>query len=123
MRRPAFTARKVVHVVRSQRALVLALKVGLAVANVGAAIVTIDLLKNGVSILAGVIPLNNSTPTSGLNGVISDANMLLGDVLELNIVATAGGGTIGKGFFAELTMKEGPQHQSRFPICRQPSRN
>ena len=106
----AVSERKVAHVVFGATAKLVALKAGLTVANIGAATITIDLLKNGVSVLSAVITLNSSTTTFSLtNATITGTTAVQGDVFEFNVVATAGGGTIGKGVFASLIIDEDPQ--------------
>lgn len=81
----------------------------LSVACAGAATVTVDLLKNGTTVLSGVITLNSgvSAFTYAL-GTIASANYAAGDVFEVNVTATAGGGTIGQGLTVMLYTNENP---------------
>lgn len=75
----------------------------------GAATITIDLKKNGSSILSAVITLDNSaTARAAVNASIASAGLVAGDWLEAVVVATAGGGTIGTGLFVSLGLNEDP---------------
>ena len=58
----AFTERRVVHVVRGATANVEAFLAGSVVANIGGATITIDLLKNGASILDEASPAMAAPP-------------------------------------------------------------
>jgi len=79
-------------------------------ACVGAATVTFDLQKNGVSVLGAVVSFSSSDSANTVkSGTISSASVVVGDRLDLVIVATAGGGTIGTGASAELRHGEDPQ--------------
>lgn len=73
---------------------------------VGAATVTIDLKKNGTTMLSGVITLDNAnvarTAEAGTLSVTALAN---GDFLELVVTATAGGGTIPTGLCVNVRWK------------------
>lgn len=81
----------------------------LAVPCVGAATVTIDLLRNGTTVLSGLITLNNSvTAFTSVVGTFSSSTYSSGDVYEVNVTATAGGGTIGQGLTVMLYTSESP---------------
>jgi hypothetical protein len=97
------TGRETIHVVKGATATLVAFKAGLRLANAGTATVTVDLLKNGASILTGVITLDNTVANfAQVAGAFASTGLVVGDVLEVNWVATAGGGTIGKGLFYSL---------------------
>jgi hypothetical protein len=104
------TDQAVVALVGGTTGTVLTLKAGMAVANVGAATVVVDLLKNGSSILTSTITLNNSLAAYALVSTSSftATALVAGDVLEIKITATAGGGTLGKGVFAQVSFIEDP---------------
>lgn len=76
----------------------------------GAATTTIDLKKNNVSVLSGgPITIDNTavarTPIEGtINTSLDETEE--DDVLELVIVATAGGGTLGKGLCVTTDLDE-----------------
>jgi hypothetical protein len=98
---------KAVFVARSAGT-VRAIEAGIITAAVGAATVTIDLKKNGVSILTSVITIDNSKVAYAKTaGAISSAAYVAGDVFTLVITATAGGGTLPQGLFVDTTFAEG----------------
>jgi hypothetical protein len=74
---------------------------------VGAATVTVDVKKNGTTILSGVVTLNSSSVARiGQAGTITVPALVAGDVLEVVTVATAGGGTLPTGLFVAVTVNE-----------------
>lgn len=90
-------------------ATLLAFHAGSIVANAGAATITVDLRKNGTTVLSGVITLDNTnTARVAEAGSVSVTALVAGDVLEVVTTATAGGGTIGTGLFAFATINEMP---------------
>lgn len=98
--------RRVLHVARGAGTIT-SFRAGLIVANVGAATVTVDLRKNGTTVLSSVITLNSSTATyAKVDGTISSASFVAGDVFEVVITSTAGGGTLGQGVFAQGIFRE-----------------
>lgn len=108
----ATTMQKTIHVAHGATGTVTEFRVGAVVANIGAATVTFDLLKNGVSILTGVVTLTNAQAAySGqLTGTLTGgASYVVGDVFEAKMVATAGGGTLATGIFAMATFTEDAQ--------------
>ncbi len=74
----------------------------------GAATITADLKKNGTTVLSAVIELNSSSTAR----VVQDATLsgsptvAAGDLLEVVVTATAGGGTIGTGFYCQAIVRE-----------------
>jgi hypothetical protein len=85
-------------------------RAGLIGANVGAATVTVDLKKNGVSVLTGVITLDNAVAAlAEVAGTIASAAGAAGDTYTIVITATAGGGTLGTGFYCQAIFEEDPQ--------------
>ena len=91
---------------------VLDVRAGSIVAAIGAATVTVDVKKNGTTILTAVITLNSSsTPRAAYAGTLAGAgapNLVVGDELEIVVTATAGGGTLPTGLFVQLTILEDP---------------
>lgn len=103
----AFTESRVLHVVRGATATVEAFHAGSVVACLGAATITVDLKKNGASVLSAPIVLDNANVARVLEAAtIASPNLVAGDVLECIITATAGGGTLGTGFFARAIVRE-----------------
>jgi hypothetical protein len=101
---------KVIHVTRGATGVIMDISFGAVVAAIGAATAVFDLLKNGVSILSAQITLDSSTAAYVLKaGTLSSTTTVVGDVFELKVVsATAGGGTLAKGLFARLCVREDP---------------
>ena len=98
---------RVIHVVKGTTATVKEIKAGCVVANIGAATVDVDLLKNGVSILTAAIQIDSGDAAYALvAGTIDTPTLAVGDVLEIDVTATAGGGTLGKGVFAYVDIHE-----------------
>lgn len=103
----AITERKTVHVARSAGDVV-AIEAGPVVAAVGVATVTFDLRKNGTTVLTGVITITNAHAAyAKVAGAISSAPYVAGDVFELVVTATAGGGTLPQGVFCDVVFREG----------------
>lgn len=98
---------RIIHVVHGDTATVLEFEAGSIVACVGAATITVDLKKNGTTILSGVITLDSgNTAYVTEAGTISSPSLVDGDVLTIVTTATAGGGTIGTGFFCSVKLRE-----------------
>ena len=101
---------RVIHVVHGTTETVLGFEVGAVVANVGAAVVDIDLLLNGVSMLNGGTPVqidNGDAAYAIVEATVDAAKIVLsdGDVLEIDIDGTAGAGTLAKGVFGSVILK------------------
>jgi len=105
----SITEARVVHVVKGTAGTLKTFKCGVVVACAGAATVTVDLLKDGVSVLVAAVEINVAHAAYELvAGTINTAAVVAGDVLEVDVVAVAGGGTIGKGVFAFVDLWEDP---------------
>ena len=106
----AVSETRAIHVVRGVGgATVLEFVAGAVVAPIGAATVTFDLRKNGATILSAVINLTSATAAYALlTAAIASAGLVQGDVLTIVTVATAGGGTLPQGVFAQVRLKEFP---------------
>lgn len=97
---------RVIHVARGSGTIIKFSAGSIAIA-VGAATVTVDLKKNGASILSGVITLDTgNTVYVPENGTVSNTAVAAGDVFTVTTVATAGGGTLPTGVFASLDLSE-----------------
>lgn len=98
---PNTTATSVTQVIYTAAAAgtVNSFKAGSIVACIGAATVTVDLKKNGSTILSAVITLDSSNTAYVVEaGTINSAAYVAGDMFTIVTVATAGGGTIATGF-------------------------
>lgn len=105
----ATSERKVVHVARAAGTLT-EFVAGVVVACIGAATVTVDLRKNGTTVLTGTILIDSTDAAYAINvGTLASTSYVAGDVYEVVTVATAGGGTLGQGLFAQATLRENPQ--------------
>ena len=101
---------RVIHAVRGAAAEAVAFVAGAVVKAIGDAIVEIDLLKNGASILTAPIELNSTQADyEVVAGVIDTAALVAEDVLEIVIDGTIGTGTLPKGVFAALSVHEDAQ--------------
>lgn len=100
---------KVVHTCYGATGTIIAFKAGSVVAALGDDTCTVNLKKNGTSVL---------TPTTGISltsaatayivsaGTVGTAGIVAGDVLEVTIDATHGTGTLAKGVFATVVISE-----------------
>ena len=100
---------RVVHVVVGATAVVQAFKAGCVVVAIGSATATVDIKKNGTSILSGGTPItlnSSNTIRVPVSGTVTTTAAVAGDVFEVVITATSGGGTLAKGIFAALDIWE-----------------
>jgi hypothetical protein len=103
----AISEQRVLHTVRGSTGTVNEIAAGAVAVLVAPATCTIDLLKNGASILTSTIALAaGDTPRVVKFGTLSSSAVVAGDVLEIKVTATAGGGTLPKGVYARLTVTE-----------------
>lgn len=80
---------------------------GSIVANVGAATVTVDLQKNGSTVLSAVITLDSGNTAYVVEaGTVNSAAYVAGDFFTVVTVATAGGGTIATGLMCIAEFEE-----------------
>ena len=98
---------RAVHRVYGAAGSVVAFHAGSIAKCAGDATVTVDLRKNGVSILSSVITLDSgNTNRVAEAGTISTASLVAGDLLEVVIDATIGTGTLATGVFATVVVTE-----------------
>jgi hypothetical protein len=103
----ATTETKVIHVVKGATGIVNEFKAGSIAVAVGNSTVTLDLKKNGVSMLTGVITLDNANTVYIVEaGTLSSTALVAGDVLTVVAVATIGTGTLPTGVFAYADIYE-----------------
>ncbi len=73
------------------------------------ATITVDLRKNGTTVLTAVITLNGSSVAYvSQTGTFASTSLVQGDVLTAVITATVGSGTLGTGTFCTLVWDEDP---------------
>lgn len=104
----AFAETRVVHVVQGDAAELVAFEVGLAGLVIsGDSTITVDLKKNGASVLSAAVVLDNGDALrTGVAGTVTMAAAVAGDVYEVVVTVSAGTGTLGKGLFALLKLRE-----------------
>jgi len=79
-------------------------------ACIGAAVIDVDLLKNGTTVLSAVFTIDSGDAVYAVvSGTISVPGLLVDDVLEIDIDETTGGGTQGAGVLVEVIYDEDPQ--------------
>jgi hypothetical protein len=105
------TERRVLHYVYGATGTLLAFRCGTVVLNIGAATVSVQLKKNGSNILssATVLDTGNTVYIVENEAGFTSSSIVAGDVLEVDITATAGGGTLATGFFCALILREDAQ--------------
>lgn len=105
----ATAAAEVVHVARAAGTLV-AVRAGNVVSGIGGATATVDVKKNGTTVLTGTIGLAAAAPAAygQVAGAVAggSAAYAAGDVFEVVVTAAAGGGTLAKGLFVDLVFRE-----------------
>lgn len=104
----AVAATAIVHVVRGATGTIKEFAVSNVTANAGASTVTVDLKKNGVSVLNSVVTLNNATGNRGVEeGIIDTTALVVDDVLEVVVaLAQSGSDALAVGVAAELRLDE-----------------
>lgn len=98
--------RRVVHVANGA-GLIEGVDIGAVVANIGAAVVTFNLYKNGATVLSAPVDLTSATAAFALvSPGIATYAYVADDVFEVFISVAAGGGTLAQAFFARLVFNE-----------------
>ena len=102
----ATAERRVIHLAKAAGSVV-QVRAGVTVAAVGDATVSVDVRKNGATILSGAVSLTSAVAAFGhLDGSVSAAPYVADDVFEVVITVSAGTGTLPQGVFAELVVRE-----------------
>jgi hypothetical protein len=103
----ATAERRVLHLVRGLTGDSIEFECGNVIAATGNSTVTIDVYKNGTTILSAPVVLDNAnTAYAKESGTISVAALAAGDVIEIVQTISAGSGTLPRGVFAQLTIRE-----------------
>ena len=100
---------RVIHTVYGLTGKIEAFAVGCVVANVGAAVVTFDLHKNGATVLTATVDVDSGDAAYAVVEATVDPaeeDLAADDVLEVIVTVAAGGGTLGKGVFARTVISE-----------------
>jgi hypothetical protein len=100
---------RIIYACRGASGTIIDFRAGSIGVAVGAATVTVDLRKNGTTVLTGVITLDTGNVARVAEvGTLSVTTLVAGDVLEVVLTATAGGGTLPTGVFVSATVHEDP---------------
>lgn len=107
----ATTERRVIHTVKGATATIVGFRCGVVVACVGAATISIRLKKNGTNVDTAALVIDNTNAAFAFESAagFTSTALVANDVLEVDITAAAGGGTLGQGLFCELITSEDPQ--------------
>jgi hypothetical protein len=98
---------RAVAVIYGAEGTLLTFEAGSIAKAVGDSTVTVDLKKNGASVLSAVITLDNANTNRVAEAVVPTTTALAdGDLLEIVTVATIGTGTLPTGVFAEVRWAE-----------------
>lgn len=98
---------KPVFVITGATADIVSIKAGSVVANIGDSVCTVDLKKNGTTVLSAPITLDNGDAAYALvAGTVSSASLVQDDVVEIVVTATIGTGTLATGLFAVVVLHE-----------------
>lgn len=101
---------RVVHTVRGVTGTLKAFAAGSVTICTSDATITVDLHKNGSTVLSAPIVLNSGKSIRVVvAATISGASVVAGDVLEVVVTVAAGGGVLGDGPFAYLDLYEDAQ--------------
>lgn len=95
--------------VATNTCLINSIKAGSIAIAIGDSTVTVDLKKNGSTILSAVITLDTGNTARIMeSGTLTGAgdDLIAGDFLELVVVATVGTGTLPTGLFVQIEIDE-----------------
>lgn len=105
----AVSKTQVIYILTGATGTVREFKAGCVTPCTTGASITVDLRKNGTTILSASITLNQSqTARQVVSAAIQTMAVAVGDVLEVVVTATPGTGTIGKGLFGTMLIDEMP---------------
>jgi len=98
---------RVAHVVQGATGTIEGFEAGSVVAAVGDDTCDVDLLKNGTTVLNAAITLDSTNVAYTVEaGTVGTSAVVDGDVLEIKIDATHNTGTLAKGIFACVKIRE-----------------
>jgi len=102
----ATAERRVIHVAQAAGS-VAGIGVGVVVACIGDSTITVNLYKNGSTVLSAPVVLDNSNTAFAIEaGAISSASYSADDVFEVVVTVSAGTGTLGQGLFVSPMFRE-----------------
>jgi hypothetical protein len=101
---------QVKHIVQGATGVLREVIAGCVVANIGDSTVSVDVKKNGTTVLSAPISLTSSHTArqvvTGVLSVVGGIDLVEDDVLEVVVTVSAGTGTLGKGVFCGLNIRE-----------------
>lgn len=104
----ATAERRVIHCAHGA-GVVTAVRAGVVVAAVGDSTVSVDVRKNGTTILSGAIVIDNANAAyAEEDGTITVPALAAGDVLEAVVTVSAGTGTLPQGLYVDVIVTEDP---------------
>lgn len=105
----AATGSRIIGIVEGTVGSIIEVRACAITANLSGATVAVDIHKNGSTVLSGTIALNDTQADLAVvdgTSSISSAALARGDVLEVVLTATAGGGTLALGVAVQVTIDE-----------------
>lgn len=103
----AAAATAAIHYVIGTTGTINSFQCGVIGACVGDSTITIDLKKEGSSILSAAVVLDSTNAARAPEaGTLSSASVVAGDLLEVVVTVSAGSGTLGTGLFCILDVDE-----------------
>jgi hypothetical protein len=98
---------RAVHLVYGATGNIVAFEAGSIAACTGNATITVDLKKNGTSILTAPVTLDSANTARVAEAAsVATPELADGDLLEVVVAVNAGTGALGTGVFAELVVHE-----------------
>jgi hypothetical protein len=98
---------KAVYRCRGATGTILNIEAGSIGACAGSATITVDVKKNGTTVLASAIVLDSGNVAyTAESGSVSVEDMVAGDVLTVHATAAAGSGTLGTGLYVSISVNE-----------------
>lgn len=98
---------KAVYRCRGATGTILNIEAGSIGACAGSATITVDVKKNGTTVLASAIVLDSGNVAyTAESGSVSVEDMVAGDVLTVHATAAAGSGTLGTGLYVSISVAE-----------------
>lgn len=102
----AVAHRQVLHAARSAGQL-LEFRAGVSVACVGDSTITVNLYKNGSTILSAPVVIDSGDAAYDLlDAAFASSSFVADDVFEVVVTVSAGTGTLGQGLVAQLMARE-----------------
>ncbi|OGG44120.1 MAG: hypothetical protein A3F84_27810 [Candidatus Handelsmanbacteria bacterium RIFCSPLOWO2_12_FULL_64_10] len=104
----ATAERRVIKTAKGATGDIVSFRCGVLVACIGNSTITIDLYKNGSSILSATTVLDSGNAARAFESAagFSSTTFVADDVFECVVTVSAGTGTLGQGLFCELVTRE-----------------